>query len=1802
MEQFAPLNPEVQPAVGAFAPIDEEQTRTIPTPEVTADRARRLEFSFGEMLGKSYNDLISEIGRGSEKEIREEAAAKVDAAKKKFREAQIADLARQRGRALNLDEVQVLLDPERPENRPTSPETVAEDVFANKYVKALEDASLAMGGTFLDDAKENDPVATAQMLRATSKTIAKSNYLLQQVEDLEQFTANQSWAPWIADRTKEIFPGYVEYKQRGQIKKGNALEGFLLGTNLQAQSRRLWAINDLDEFKEEFKRVIEPLKQDNPGLARDFAKAMWGQDQGQMVLNNIFTPLEALGIGDIGIAAKAGYNALRGRRQVAEAAKKLANSNTTPEELNVKINEATGNIDEAAVQRAKNGFQTSNDPIKEALDSVSTYYRVDKNALEADTGNLSAALATRVRDAISRTDNNLRTVLSEMLRVNRIPWATMSEDAIRTVKEVVRNNLPGHRVADIGNPVHNPITNNHYVDIKVVGPDDKLFPTKEQAQKYMEQTGVAGKLESQAYEPVVVDNSLTVKDRARKAKLQTELDAAKKELPIQMRNAENSGLSATDRAAARKNADKLNALIKNHAKSITRLDKKLTDELVSTYYIPEAAAKAFDGLKVTDSVPTFYTDMKNNVSVVHTTTPTSGYIPVNVSADGLFVKFMPRVPEIAVEQQGLGWYIRMTKTIDERDPAILSLVRQSAEARSTADETGFMPWVRAATNWARTGADTMSRFELESRNNATYTKSLLIALLKEDMKYVKDVARGVTRTDPITGEAIWLPRLKSLNPFSMISSRERYNQFKTALEQANKAVDPKTKETGYFFKTLGELDEFYTQTFHRSPSYEETQGYFAAVRAMETDRVLRNMALYRNKARLGAEGQTFHFFGPDGTKVSSEKIDGIVRGRIPGGDDDAIFIDSKTGKTKEYRLNSPLPKDIRDRIEKGELKAVELYDVYSRPLSGFGDIGDRIYRYVITDGVETTPLSFQQVNRRGGFHFDYDYGYYLKQARVTAQRVGNSVRNTYEGDMTAFALMNRQMGDDFAKHFNAARELLKAGRRKEARDYVNNNFPGIKFDDFASDFRPKKSPDGKLLPARWSLDEPFHVVPRGKSIKEIDSSFDGRWSTRGGVKDGTKSGSLARQFEVEYTGQRDAVGLEAITDIGSARNPIYNVGPADFVDPLDTLNRGLNRIVNSTFMDDYKITAVTQWLEEAAPFLNVPGGINEIRSAPFWYFKNAEFKRGPETEATFNMAQNRKKIRDFVGQPDWYETWAHRGTEILSNAMYRNFGPGKEIAPLWLVDRIADAPAIMRSFAVHAKLGLFALPQLIVQNMTWVNMAAVAGIGNAGHGAAATLMHQWSRINRNPTFLEELSRKMENFGWKPGEWLEANKAMMKTGFGNVGGEFADLNNAFKHTFIGNNAKDFLDLGQVVWKEAERNVRYGAWYIAYKEFRKQKPTGALTQADLTDVLARADLLSGNMSRAHNSILQSGPFSLTTQFLSYQIRLAELFLGKRLGNTVQERMLARGRLIAWNAGMYGIPVATGVVGMPTSELIRKTAAENGYNVGENYASSMLMEGIPAVLLAMITGDGDMREGNMYNFGNRYGSPGFTQLRELLSSDKPWWQAVGGASFNIMANTWANTDGFYRASLSLITGDQTDEKFALKVEDFVDIFKELTMVNNSWRALIAANTGKWLSRNENYIGDASAANAIFMSATGLNLMDADESFTLNSMKKARDGLQKEVFNKAIKEWRRGLRAMDSGDIDQATQYQRRMLGYLKAGDYPEEKFWEVIQIGNKDHETQIQRAKWDYFMRNVPRGREESSQQTMIDWMELRRKKEQ
>ena len=972
-----------------------------------------------------------------------------------------------------------------------------------------------------------------------------------------------------------------------------------------------------------------------------------------------------------------------------------------------------------------------------------------------------------------------------------------------------------------------------------------------------------------------------------------------------------------------------------------------------------------------------------------------------------------------------------------------------------------------------------------------------------------------------------------------------------------------------------EIYEIYHTNFQRDPTFREVQGYLAFARNYENDRVFRSIQEYSNKIRVGAEQHQVTYTDGLGNKTPSGFFEGMVLNHLPGGDDPVALLHDGHN---DIRLTSKLGssyKELNEGVKTGKYTVIELYNDELRPLKGIPGIGNNFVRYVIADSAETKGLDWNQVNRLGGGHFEYNYSHYIKEAKVMESQAGSTTIHRYEGDRTFMPVANAAQGRAIVRVLNAVKKKLVDNDVQGARDIFENGLrgehgPAMEWKDFYGQTQPTK--DGTI---GIDIHEPYQVVPKGKSIGDLDDALErryGRINPQGGwtstFRDGTKSGSKARQYQVAYTQERDSEALKTLNAYGTKNNPIYKYEPAEFVDPITTMNRALNQISSQSFMDDMKIAGVEGWLREAEKWLK-SSGVDDVRASPWWYFHNATsekaFKPGAPRQIVSNLLSNRFKTLQFIGIPSKYDIFMHDTAQKIADFSYDKLGPsGSKLVPAWLLNHTKSPVQLLRGLAYHTKMGLYAFPQLLTQSQTYLTIAAIAP-RSAVSGTIGAMLHQWSKFNQSAAFLERLDAIATHMNipgfhaWKPGEFVEAMKEMNYRGFANYGSTSNALKPQLKHQFVKSELNSALDLGSMFFNAADQNVKYGAWYTAYKEYRALKPElGTLSRTDWDKIHTRANALSGSMTRASASIMQSGPLSTFNQFVTYQTHLAEFFWGKNIeleGSTLGQRALARVRMYSIYALMFGLPGAIGISGIPATQTIRQSAIDHGYVVGDSWIKSMVMEGLPAAYLAWMTSDKDGKHGNWYNINDKLGAGGMTQFNQLFS-DAKWWQLIGGASTSIAANTIDNARGWIKSNWSMMTGKTGDQAFPMKQDDWLDIFKEATGFEQSRRMVYAIQHGKWLSKNEQYQADVSKSNAIFMGLTGLNLQNSGDNYQYGQLLKEQHDTEKDGLNRFIREFRRGIVSANDNDYPSYKQYMTRAYGWLQASGFRLDKYALLFQ----------------------------------------------
>lgn len=1261
---------------------------------------------------------------------------------------------------------------------------------------------------------------------------------------------------------------------------------------------------------------------------------------------------------------------------------------------------------------------------------------------------------------------------------------------------------------------------------------------------------------------------------------------------------------------------------------------KTIKDLVRIQNIPEALASRIALNEIKEDVKSLFTGVKNAVLDISEPipdklgntwsfdvkigTPEAKLFPNQRQAE-LFAKdhgLVDAVVSSSKDPGGEGFFLKVNKPLDQTTDTIRKTFLETINKK---DPDTFWAIMKSSMSYLGGADESLAAVHRMNRKLAAYGTSVITKMLKEEGHEISNLARGVITKDPVTGEAadrLFNRRLGS------DSTKKRFDDWERVVKYAREMEDKSTGLPGYFAASTKELDDIYMDIVGRFPDHIEARAYFAYKRIVEADRMMRNISVYRDKTNRGFQQFQVYTHDEAGNKYNSGFFEAKKIDHYPGGDFTMLRVGDKVGDETIVDL-ADLSKAAQRKsdvlaVTDGKKIVLEIENADARPLKLFGSPDSTISRtarpkYILVDTGkhDVKSLSWEQVPRRGGGHFEYDYEYYIKQAKVFPERVGKRFNYWYQGDTTIMPVEIRAMGQEFVKHLNEVRKLIGTRNIDEARAYSQQHLH-VDFDKIHGWFKDSRK-DGKFVPARLSLDEPIQLIRRDQTVGSTDNSLKSRLESKKDhvtFRDATKE---SPNSQVAFTGERDAFNMETIVDKGSRYNPLYAFEPTKLVDPMPSINRSVSKMAKSLFMDDYKAYSVQRWLQDASQFIKVQGNLQgAIRSMPFYYFHHPEYTEGTPLATKIRLEADRQKIMQFTGQASQVDKFMFGVAQSLIDTSYMKLGPGRiregkyfdkvGVTPVaeWLLPKLTDPTDFIRGVVFHKTLGLFNVAQTLVQANTFANILGVAGYQHASSGTMAAFMTQLSRVNKHPDIIKRLDDMLVNHNylpgskkWKPGEFTESLKAAEDIGYFNVQGEHTLRNASVSSMLLQSAFSDVLNVGAIFFKEGERAVRMGAWHTAYREFRTKNPLGRLTDLDKGAILNRADELSLNMSRASNGVMQKGLFSIPMQFYTYQQRVMEQFTSNRLSPAVKARaMLTYGAL-------YGMPTMTSLWGIPLADYIRSYALSEGYQPGDDWVKSFAMEGGISTLIAGVTGlaKWDAKKAVWYNVPERYGIQGLEVIRDNMRSDAGIIKSLSGAAGTTWTEGMNALDPFWQFAKSYV--DPADQQMPVTNNDIIQALKVPSGGNNAIKMITAINSGNIYSKKGDLTEQGiSVPDAIFQYLTGLSHQKQSDQNLFTWDKQSQTKYDKDTLQHYIHEMEAAITAGEEKDgADNAKVHFDKARNILRLRNYPEDMRAAAFSQAIQGKEPMVDRIVRNYYLKNVPAGKEDKRLDAFQRYLEKR-----
>lgn len=1042
-----------------------------------------------------------------------------------------------------------------------------------------------------------------------------------------------------------------------------------------------------------------------------------------------------------------------------------------------------------------------------------------------------------------------------------------------------------------------------------------------------------------------------------------------------------------------------------------------------------------------------------------------------------------------VEQVGNGYFINITKAVDETLPSV-----RNALGIDTLSDPTPVSMVNRFLGWARTKDGLLpSGINIETKK-AAYGAQPLSQLSSSIM------ARAFND----------LPKWRSDSRQSFLSFVERQRDF----------VDPVTQQRGRFSNTIADFDTDWRASFGRLPSEVETTAYFTYKQVNDAEWMMRNLNIYKGKSRLGLEN--FHL-PQKGVKA---KVNPAVEGRVRTLEDlfrneeDAgilVWDPSQAGNHQYLRKRIGTNRlQIEDLVNNQGYKVVQLSD--------FGEDAIRQYpfsqnmprgriQYVVARQTESTPLSLRQIPYRPGGHVEYADNFFVSQPNIRVNDYAGQQTADYYGDNTVLSFRTEAQAARYTEAFNTARELRRAGRDQDLRNYLasSRNLP-YTYQEFTRLFDPQRG-------GIFNVDTPFYHRAKGLSTAEqykLSNHYNNFHDTR------TSAHNVFNEdVNMQYALDRGE-SINTVVNVGRGNNPQLNLQPSRLVDPMVTIERSSAGIAKAKYLDDLKIKAGERYVAE---FMDVLiGDVNELRQYPMKAFKDGLINKDhPNKDLVAAAKSYRRATMEFLNVKDEDQKWTISVMERLANGLGE--GPRAERFLNWvephLMHTINDPSRFFRQVAFMPRMGFWNPKQLLLQAAGVINIGAIEGIERVSKGSAAGTLMRGLYLRGNDAILDNAADMAVNVGAYANRdhFKESYAALQRSGFQNVGGEFGSSDDFLNPRVVRSGVGRVMEHGLMPFRAGERANRLTAWNSAYLRWREANPLGRFDKTAEGEVLARADLLTINMSRASNAAFNNGIWSIPTQFMSYQSRLMDLMIGRRL--TWPEKA----QVIGVNSFMFGAPL--GILGTtagavwPWHEEARKQAIANGVDVTD-VGWDAFLNGIPQAALTFATG-GEAEPA----IASTFGPNGLSFFRDLWNMEKsPVELATGAAGKTVAAIAGPGLGmigNLFKAGYEQVEpllgmdyamiSDAPEFQYKLGYEDFAPIIDNITTLSNAEKAYYAITLGKFFTKEGmDTIDTTNSKLAGLFQAVGVSDQSVSDYYIKQDINQGIEDVQNKASKKAV------------------------------------------------------------------------------------------
>lgn len=897
------------------------------------------------------------------------------------------------------------------------------------------------------------------------------------------------------------------------------------------------------------------------------------------------------------------------------------------------------------------------------------------------------------------------------------------------------------------------------------------------------------------------------------------------------------------------------------------------------------------------------------------------------------------------------------------------------------------------------------------------------------------------------------------------------------------------------YRNVGEFEDAFYKKFNKPPAEDQYDAYFRYVQMNDLDYIVRDADKVKRMTAKGLEKFDFRLLpknsqGPEQmTSLTGRLVDRLpIERREPF----RVRVIEDGKETHNFPNMMAKWSTNKELIEK---LMADGYKIIQHAEGG---------QFTLTKDFKRNSIKMKTLGHIEGGHFEQKYDFFIRQGKID-DRDGAKVLT---GDLNLGTTPTQSQANEIARVFEEARKLVKS-KDPSARKFIDQNLP-ISYGEFI-----KKVKSGDI-----SLDVPIVATARNQRSSEVlkyESVFGKDFYDQQ-----SSDLNLLLDTDPRYAGERSENLLDVFTaDQGS----VIKMDWESIVDPMDALASATRNMIDIRAMEDYAIKSTNDWVQEFGHLLDVNPEV--LKANPRYYLQNPVYKSGVGLD---NAESARLSMLSLFGQVDSMDS----GRNVLKDkALETVFKIGGEkrrefFDSNWVTAK--DVQTLIRKSAFDLKLGMFNIKQLFLQSTAVAATVAISPRSGI-QGMRALWPVRYALLSGDDNVIRGIHNKFGGLmGWGKDDFLQMVNSMKQSGFANVGGDHTYLDQISLKSpgqnFLGRVKNSPLGKAagthRVFFNEGELAGRIVAYSTAYDEFLKKFPGQVPNRAQQGQILSRAKTFTQNMTRESNAPWQRGWAAVATQFMSYQMRIAEQIWDGGLGSGKKLTQAEKLRFVASMSLLYGggTAVSMGLPIVPTKDVIRDWLAESGVDLEQHPVADAVFDGLATTAVEGLIG-------SEVDFSG-YGPSGLPTFYDLMNEDKTWGEVMMGAGTGVLTDVGASLrDLAY--GYGYADGDVTEA-------DLLGVLRNVASVDNFTKMYIALNTGKYLSRKGTYITDVSAPEAVLQGILGTAPERVAESFATGTALKKMNDARRQGLKEYEAYHRDAIRALQSGDEDSWRIYKKR------------------------------------------------------------------